>query len=59
MRALELSILPEELAITRLDATAPVPAWAETGRLRSVTRAMDELSVVCDSQAVPEEAAHA
>jgi uncharacterized protein len=49
-----LSILPETFAISRLDAGAPVPAWAREGRLVSVTRTPDELSVVSVESLVPE-----
>src|SRR5262245_16767011 len=35
-------------AVCRLAADAPVPAWAAGGRLTSVTRTADELSVVCE-----------
>lgn len=39
-------------AVARLPPAAPVPSWA-TGALVSVTRAADELSIVCDDAAVP------
>ena len=57
MRALELSVLPEELAITRLSPSSPIPSWALAGAFQSVTRTDDELSIVCASGAVPENAA--
>jgi hypothetical protein len=41
-------------AVARLPADAPVPAWA-TGALLSITRTPDELSIVCDDDAVPAE----
>jgi hypothetical protein len=38
VRPLELSILPESYAVSRLEASAPEPAWAQSGQIRSVTR---------------------
>lgn len=52
---LTLSILPEEFAICRLDAGSPVPGWAFTGSLSSITRTADELSVVCVQEQAPEQ----
>jgi hypothetical protein len=54
LRPLDLSILPETLAIARLPASVPEPAWGDTGLFRSVTRTHDELSIVCEDGAVPE-----
>jgi hypothetical protein len=42
----------ERLAIARLDAAAPVPAWAR-GDFVTVSRTPDELSVVCAERHVP------
>ena len=52
-RLLELTLLPERFAISRLAADAPVPAWATEGPFFSVTRTGDELSVVCELARVP------
>jgi hypothetical protein len=51
--SLSLSVLPGRFAVCRLDPAAPVPAWAWTGALVSVSRTAQELSVVCDEAAVP------
>ena len=51
---LRISILPERLAVSRLAADAAVPEWIR-GTFTSVTRTKDELSVICDDDAVPEE----
>jgi hypothetical protein len=48
-----LSCLPGVLAICRLEADAPVPLWAIRGAFVSITRTIDELSVVCRSGDVP------
>ena len=37
----------------RLGPEAPVPAWAASGPLVSVTRTAEELSVVCGEEEVP------
>jgi uncharacterized protein len=52
-RRLELTLLPERYAISRLAADAPLPAWATKGAFFSITRTGDELSVVCELGRVP------
>ncbi len=52
-RRLELTLLPERFAISRLAAEGPVPDWAMRGPFHSVTRAGDELSVVTEISCVP------
>ena len=54
-RCLELFILPEQFAITRLSADAALPPWATRGTFSSVTRTADELSIICAAQQVPED----
>lgn len=49
-----ISLLPGLLAICRLAPDAEVPSWAR-GTFTSVTRTEDELSVVCDDDAVPDD----
>ena len=51
---LVFDVLPDVLAICRLDAAGSVPAWAIGGDgFWSVTRRADELSVMCAESAVP------
>jgi hypothetical protein len=53
---LDLAILPQRLAICRLAGGARLPAWAQRGAaFLSVTRTPDELSIVIDQDAVPDE----
>jgi hypothetical protein len=52
-RRLELNLLPERFAISRLAPTAPLPAWATQGAFYSVTRTCDELSIVAEEFRVP------
>jgi hypothetical protein len=51
---LNIARIGGRFAVARLPADAPVPAWA-TGALVSITRTPDELSIVCDDDAVPAE----
>jgi uncharacterized protein len=53
-RRLSLTLLPQAVAICRLEAAAPLPAWATATPWWSVTRTPDELSVVCAEACVPE-----
>jgi uncharacterized protein len=50
-------LLPERLAICRLDSGAPLPAWPR-GSFVSIARTPDELSVVCDERSVPPDVRH-
>jgi hypothetical protein len=52
-RHLELTLLPERFAMSRLAADAPIPEWATQGPFFSVTRTGDELSVVTELSRVP------
>jgi hypothetical protein len=51
---LTLSLMPEKLAICRLDPDAGVPDWARGSHFLSITRTKDELSIVCSEADVPE-----
>jgi hypothetical protein len=48
-----LQVAPGSFAICRLASADAVPAWAARGRVSSVTRTPDELSIVCEAGAVP------
>ena len=50
---MKLVVLEEDLAVARLEATAPIPEWVASGSLSSVTRTAEELSVVCAAAAIP------
>jgi hypothetical protein len=52
-RHLELSLLPQRFAISRLAAGSPIPDWATQGSFFSVTRTGDGLSVVTELSFVP------
>lgn len=52
---LTLSLLPDRLAICRLDPQAQTPDWATApASFVSWTRTEDELSIVCPEERVPE-----
>src|SRR5690242_7966462 len=51
---LTLSILPNKLAVARLDPSKESPSWATQGGFYSITKTLDELSIVCEEQLVPE-----
>jgi enamine deaminase RidA (YjgF/YER057c/UK114 family) len=54
---MNLTVLPERLAVCRLPASARVPSWALElhEAFTSITRTPDELSIVCPEEAVPPE----
>jgi hypothetical protein len=49
----KILLLSETLSICRLERNAPIPEWALTGGLSSITRTRQELSVVCPQDQVP------
>ena len=51
---MKLVVLEGELGVARLAPAEPTPAWATRGRLTSVTRTSEELSVVCAAADIPE-----
>jgi hypothetical protein len=52
MTGLRLTILPAPVAVCRLSPEAPIPSWSR-GAFTSITRTANELSIVCDDDAVP------
>lgn len=42
-----------EYAVSRLDAAAPIPAWADGEGFVSISRSKHELSIVCAAARVP------
>ncbi len=53
MHKLDLSILPDRLAICRFSPDSPLPAWAARGDFYSITRTSDELSVITADNGIP------
>ena len=53
-RSWALQVLPDRLAVARLEPDADWPTWSlGAGRFLSITRTKDELSIVCREEAVP------
>ena len=52
-RYLELTLLSERFAISRLDVASSIPTWATQGPFFSITRTGDELSIVSELSRVP------
>jgi hypothetical protein len=51
---LSLTLLPDELAVARLQPESELPSWAERrGRLWSITRTREEVSIVCAESEIP------
>ena len=55
MRKLKFSQVPGSFAVCRLPAMAAVPDWALQGPFFSLTRTLEELSIVCLAAEVPPE----
>jgi len=55
MKTLSLSILPYQLAVCRLSPLEPIPGWLFALPFWSVTRTVDELSVVLPEENVAKE----
>jgi uncharacterized protein len=51
---LTLSILPEILAVCSLKNNEPIPAWGIKSSFFSVSRTIDELSIVCPESNIPD-----
>ena len=51
--SLDLTLLPDVLAICRLPAGTSLPAWAHAGGLTAVTWTDAETSIVCPAAVVP------
>ena len=50
---MRLIVLPDALAVARLDPTDAIPRWAAQGSIASITRTPEELSIVSAEAAVP------
>lgn len=50
---LSLLILPDKLAICRLEKDSQIPSWAKNDNFFSITKTNEELSIVCSESNVP------
>jgi len=53
MPALNLILSPDTFAVCRAAPDDPIPSWAASGPIYSITRTPDELSIVCLQALVP------
>ncbi len=53
-----LVLEPGEYAVVQLDAGDAIPDWLPQAPFWTVSRAVDELSIVCSAEAVPPEVSH-
>lgn len=51
---MNLSVLKNSFAVSKLDSNAPIPSWATQGSIFSINKNEDELSIVCEQENVPE-----
>jgi hypothetical protein len=50
----KLHVVEGRYAVARLNAADPIPSWPR-GNFVAITRTRDELSIVCDDAAVPDD----
>lgn len=48
-----LNLLPQRLAVLHLEPDAAIPEWSTKAAFFSITRTPDEVSIFCDSKAMP------
>lgn len=53
-----LVVEPGEYAVCQLEADEPLPPWLPSAPFWTVTRAGDELSIICAAEAVPFDSSH-
>ena len=53
LHSIILELSAHDYAVSRLDAAAPIPAWADGHGFVSISRSPHELSIVCEAARVP------
>ena len=48
-----LNLLPQRLAVVRLEPDDSIPDWSAKASFFSITRTPDEISIFCDSDVIP------
>jgi hypothetical protein len=56
-KKISLKIIPDRMAVCRLEPLAPLPEWTDQPGFYSITRTAEELSVICSEKRVPPGAA--
>jgi hypothetical protein len=51
---MRLKLVPQRLAVIRLDPDDPIPSWASSGTFSSITRTGEEISIFCESEVIPD-----
>jgi hypothetical protein len=59
MTTYSLAALPGRYAVCLFPPTMPMPHWAAGSDFTSITRTHDELSIICDQRALPDDLAEA
>lgn len=54
LEKLTFTVLPDNLAVCRLESSAIIPQWAYQGNFISITTTQEEVSIVCQAENVPE-----
>lgn len=52
-KKLTLSLLEDKFAVCRLNINDSIPSWGTKGEFFSITKTLDELSIVCSENNVP------
>ena len=51
---MRLILLPQRLAVIRLEPDAAIPRWTTHGSFCSITRTGEEISIFCESEVMPD-----
>ena len=54
-KILTMKLLKEKYGVCRLDKTELIPEWAQNSQFFSITKTVDELSIVCSQDNIPNE----
>lgn len=52
-KSISLTLLPQAYGVARLDASDPIPPWADGPGFVSISRAAGELSIACLEERIP------
>ena len=52
-KILTMKLLEERFGVCRLDKTELIPKWAKNSSFYSITKTLDELSIVCSQDSIP------
>ncbi len=53
-KKLVMKVLKEKFGVCRLDSTNSIPGWATNSEFFSITKTLDELSIVCCQNNIPD-----